>query len=123
MRKPTTPLRAVTALAFVLASGIFANAASAEDAPNPIAEGKKAALDRQKGNCLSCHAIEGGELPGNIGPPLVNMKERFPDKEQLKKQIWDATKNNPNSIMPPFGRFGVLSEQELNNVVEYIHSL
>lgn len=123
MRKPITPQRAATALALILASGIFASATSAEDAPNPIAEGKKAAFDRQKGNCLSCHAIEGGEMPGNVGPPLVKMKERFPDKEQLKKQIWDPTKNNPNTIMPPFGRFGLLNEQELANVVEYIYSL
>ncbi len=123
MRKPTTPQRAATALALVLASGIFASAASAEDAPNPLAEGKKATFDRQKGNCLSCHAIEGGEMPGNVGPPLVKMKERFPDKEQLRKQIWDPTKNNPNSIMPPFGKFGLLNEQELANVVEYIYSL
>ncbi|MBN4668913.1 sulfur oxidation c-type cytochrome SoxX, partial [Pandoraea nosoerga] len=32
------------------------------------AEGQKLAFDRGKGNCLTCHVIKGGELPGTIGP-------------------------------------------------------
>ena len=47
-----------------------------------IKEGKKIALNNKKGNCLACHLITGGgEQPGNIGPPLIVMKARFPDKE------------------------------------------
>jgi sulfur-oxidizing protein SoxX len=88
-----------------------------------IEQGKKIAFDRKKGNCLACHAIEGGNLPGNIGPALVAMKVRFPDKAQLRAQIWDATVKNPNSMMPPFGRHEILSEGEIDKVVEYIHSL
>lgn len=88
-----------------------------------VEEGKKIAFDRKKGNCLACHAIEGGSLPGNIGPPLVAMKARFPDKARLRAQIWDATKANPNSIMPPFGLHKILSEGEIDKVVEFIHTL
>jgi len=88
-----------------------------------IAEGKKIAFDRAKGNCLACHAIEGGELPGNIGPALVDMKQRFPDKAKLRAQIWDASHNNPNTIMPPFGRHEILTESEIDQVVEFIYSL
>jgi sulfur-oxidizing protein SoxX len=95
-------------------------ASAADDA---IAEGKKIAFDRVKGNCLACHMIEGGELPGNIGPPLVAMKARFPDKAKLRAQIWDSTRSNPNSIMPPFGRHEVLTESEIDKVVEFVHSL
>jgi sulfur-oxidizing protein SoxX len=51
------------------------------------------------------------------------MKVRFPDKAQLRAQIWDATVKNPNSMMPPFGRHEILSEGEIDKVVEYIHSL
>jgi len=51
------------------------------------------------------------------------MKERFPTKSKLKDQIWDATTNNPNSIMPPFGKHKILSEDELDKVVEFIYSL
>lgn len=95
----------------------------ASAADDVIAEGKKIAFDRVKGNCLACHMIEGGELPGNIGPPLVAMKARFPDKAKLRAQIWDATRSNPNSMMPPFGRHEVLTESEIDKVVEFIHSL
>lgn len=87
------------------------------------AKGKEVAFDRKLGNCLACHAIEGGELAGNIGPPLISMKLRFPDKAKLRAQIWDATVNNPNSIMIPFGRHKVLTEEQIDQVVEYIYTL
>ncbi len=89
-----------------------------------VEQGKKIALDRKKGNCLACHLITGGgEQPGNIGPPLIVMKTRFPDKEVLKAQISDPRSMNPNTIMPPFGAHGILTSDELNKVTEYIHSL
>lgn len=95
---------------------------SAADA-SIVAEGKKIAFDRKKGNCLACHQIEGGDLAGNIGPPLVAMKARYPDKAKLRAQIWDATKANPNSIMPPFGRHKIVSDTEIDKIVEFIYTL
>ena len=91
--------------------------------PAELAEGKKIAFDRKKGNCLACHMIEGGTLPGNIGPPLIAMKARFPDKAKLRAQIYDATQINPNTIMIPFGPHAVLSDSEIDKVTSYIHSL
>ena len=88
-----------------------------------IAEGKKVAFDRKKGNCLSCHMIADGALPGNIGPPLIAMKARFPNKGDLRAQIWDATVKNPNTIMPPFGKHRILSEKEVDLITEFIYSL
>jgi len=88
-----------------------------------IEDGKKIAFDRKMGNCLACHAIAGGSLPGNIGPPLVGMKSRFPDKAVLRAQIWDSTVANPNTIMPPFGRNRILSDQEVDLVTDFIYSL
>ena len=88
-----------------------------------IEKGKAVAYDRVKGNCLACHAMDDGTLPGNIGPPLIAMKARFPDKAKLRAQIWDATVANPNSIMIPFGRTGVLTEEEIDQVVEYVYTL
>ena len=86
-------------------------------------EGKEIAFHRKKGNCLACHKIAGGSLPGNIGPELVNMKARYPDKSKLRAQIWDATSSNPNTIMPPFGKHKMLSEEEIDKVVEFIYTL
>ncbi|MCW8917329.1 MAG: sulfur oxidation c-type cytochrome SoxX [Gammaproteobacteria bacterium] len=88
-----------------------------------IAEGKKIAFDRKRGNCLACHSIVGGELPGNIGPALVAMKTRFPDKGALRAQIWNPTAINPNSMMPPFGLYEIMTEAEIDKVVEFIYSL
>ncbi len=98
----------------------FTTAGAEESA---IEKGKAVAFDRKLGNCLSCHAIEGGELPGNIGPPLVSMKLRFPDKAKLRDQIADATVRNPNTIMPPFGRFNILTAKQIDQIVEYVYSL
>ncbi|MGV6810297.1 MAG: sulfur oxidation c-type cytochrome SoxX [bacterium] len=109
-----------------LASLAFATTAHAET-PAPAAdvleEGKKIAFDRKKGNCLACHMIMGGDLPGTIGPPLIAMKARFPDKAKLRAQIADARTVNPDSIMIPFGTHGVLTEEEIDKVTDYIYSL
>ena len=88
-----------------------------------IQEGKKLAFDRKKGNCLACHMIDDGELAGNSGPPMIAMKARFPDKEVLFNQIWDPTKNNPNTFMPPFGKHGALTKDEINKIIEYLYTL
>jgi sulfur-oxidizing protein SoxX len=124
MKMPKASISAASAVAMILSGTVFTalvpQDAVAEDV---VAEGKKIAFHRKKGNCLACHAIEGGNLPGNIGPPLVNMKERYPDKQALRMQIYDATKNNPNTIMPPFGKHEILTSKELDKVVEYIWTL
>lgn len=88
-----------------------------------VIEGGCLVVDRKKGNCMACHAIEGVALAGNIAPPLNYMSQRFKDKARLRAQIWDATAFNPNSSMPPFGKHGILSEQELDKVVEFLLTL
>ena len=88
-----------------------------------IAEGKKLTFDRKKGNCLACHMIDDGELAGNNGPPLLAMKARFPDRELLFQQIWDPTQTNPYSFMPPFGKHGALTKNEINKIIDYLYTL
>jgi len=106
--------------ALLLISSIFVAGIASADA---IADGKKVAFNRKKGNCLACHMIPGGSLPGDIGPPLVAMKARFPNKADLRAQIWDATVKNPHTIMPPFGKNQILTEKEVDLVTEFIYSL
>ena len=120
---PKTLVVAASAVAILLSSPVIFSNASTTAQAGDVEDGKKVAFHRKKGNCLACHAIAGGKLPGNIGPPLVNMKQRFPNKADLKAQIGDPTKNNPNSIMPPYGAHSILSEKELDQVVEFIYSL
>lgn len=88
-----------------------------------VEEGRQIAFDRKKGNCLACHAMGDGSLPGNAGPALVEMKKRYPDKSALRAQIWDATKRNPSTMMPPFGRHQILSDEEIDKITEYVHTL
>ena len=88
-----------------------------------VEEGKALALDRKKGNCASCHLIQGAVMPGNISVPLIAMKTRFPDRKVLRENIWNQTKFRPHAMMPPFGKHGILSEQEIDKIVEYIHTL
>ena len=88
-----------------------------------IKKGKEVAEDRRKGNCFGCHQYAGAVLPGNIGPPLVAMKARFPDKAKLRAQIYDATANNPNSSMPPFGKYGALTDEEVDAITEWVYTL
>ena len=86
-------------------------------------------INRKKGNCLACHDVITKRFPpdfpaaGNIGPPLVSMKARFPDAAKLRAQIWDPTEINPNSSMLPFGRHKVISEQDIDNIVEFLYTI
>jgi sulfur-oxidizing protein SoxX len=123
---PARLVTAASAVAAVLgALALAPNMAAAADSgeQSMIKQGKEIAFDRKKGNCLACHQIDDGTLPGNIGPPLVGMKARFPDKSKLRQQIWNATKANPNTMMPPFGLYHILTKDEINKVVEYIYTL
>jgi sulfur-oxidizing protein SoxX len=118
-----TTAGSVLALAGSLALLPTPSLAADEKAASAVDQGKAIAFDRKKGNCLACHQMEGGDLPGNIGPPLIAMKARFPDKAKLRAQIWDSTKMNPNSIMPPFGRQQILSESDIDKIVEFVYTL
>ena len=88
-----------------------------------VAEGQKLAFDRSKGNCLTCHDIKGGNLAGTIGPPLVDIKSKYPDRKELVAIVSDETKRNPTTVMPPFGRNHILTEQEINAVVDFLQTL
>lgn len=123
MGKPVALLKSTTALFTIISALSFAPQISVAADTAMIDAGKKISFDRKKGNCLACHQIDGGNLAGNVGPPLVAMKSRFPDKAKLHMQIWDATMSNKNSMMPPFGLHSILSESEIDKVVEFIYSL
>ena len=106
-------------LAALLATGAMAQGAKAES-------GKDIAYNRSKGNCLACHGfptLPDAEQTGNSGPPLIAMQARFPDKKVLRAKIWDATASNPGSIMPPFGKHQILTEEEIDKVIDFIYGL
>jgi sulfur-oxidizing protein SoxX len=113
---------AVSMTALFAGASTLSSVAGAADA-NSIKLGKEVAYDRKKGNCLACHMMDDGVSPGDIGPPLIAMKARFPDRDKLRAQIWDAQVANPGTRMPPFGKHKALSEAEIDAIVDYLYTL
>jgi len=109
-------------LVLALLAGAIVSAPPAR-AQSAAAEGQKIAFDRGKGNCLTCHDIRGGDLPGTIGPPLKDIKSKYPDRNDLVAIVTDETTRNPQTVMPPFGRNRILNEQEINAVVDFLQTL
>lgn len=117
MRKRASVITGV--LAVLLATSALAQQAKGET-------GKDIAYNHSKGNCLACHgfpALPDAEQTGNSGPPLIAMQARFPDKKVLRDKIWDATASNPDSFMPPFGKHGGLTGEEIDKVVDFLYGL
>ncbi len=85
-------------------------------------DGQQLAFDRSKGNCLTCHEIKGGDSPGNVGPALTEMKKRFPNRAELVAIISDETKRNPQTVMPPFKRNLILTDQEIDAIVDFLYT-
>jgi sulfur-oxidizing protein SoxX len=119
---PSTGPGLFPALALALLIGAAMPTAAAR-AQSAAAEGQKIAFDRGKGNCLTCHEIKGGDFPGTIGPPLTDIKSKYPDRNDLVAIVNDETKRNPQTVMPPFGRNRILTEQEISAVVDFLHTL
>jgi sulfur-oxidizing protein SoxX len=121
MKQLLTALAISTAVIATPVSSVQA----AEKAASTIEEGKKLAYSRSKGNCLACHMAGDGAMPGNIGPALIAMKLRYPDKQKLYDKVWgtDATNTVPNSMMPRFGKHGIVSDAEISKIVDYIYTL
>jgi L-cysteine S-thiosulfotransferase len=109
-------------LVALAALGLLA-AATPVRAQSAVTEGQKLAFDRGKGNCLTCHVIKGGDLPGTIGPELKDLKAKYPDRKELTAIIFDETKRNPQTMMPPFGRNRILTEQEISAIVDFLQTL
>ncbi len=110
----------VLILGLSLGAAAFAGPAAAQ---STVAEGQKLAFDRGKGNCLTCHVIKGGDLPGTIGPELTDIKSKYPDRNELVAILYDETKRNPLTVMPPFGRNRILTEKEINAIVDFLQTL
>lgn len=101
--------------------------------------GRGAAIvrDRERGNCLICHkgADPAEPFQGSIGPPLTGVGARL-DAGQIRLRLVDASRLNPQTVMPPYFRTEnlhdvapqyrgkpALSAQEIEDVVAYLATL
>ncbi len=117
----------LTYIPYANAAGNIPSAKTCKAKPkDTVTQGGCITVNRKKGNCMACHMLAGGDeaglQQGNIAPPLIAMKQRM-DKSKLRAMIWDATQFNPQVLMPPFGKHKVLTEEEIDKVVEFIWTL
>ena len=67
--------------------------------------GREAFLQRDQGHCVLCHRIEGLAAPfqGDLGPDLTDVGARL-SPAQIRYRIVDASRLNPETVMPPYFR-------------------
>ena len=105
--------------------------------PGDPVNGRKVAIHRKKGNCLTCHVMPVPEKDfyGNIGPELTNVGSNLTEGE-LRLRLINSKIANEDTIMPSFYRnenFNrvlkkfkgktILSAQEIEDVVAYLMTL
>ena len=100
--------------------------------------GRKIVINRDKGNCLACHAmpITEEKFHGTVGPALDGIASRLTEG-QIRLRVADEQKINPMTIMPGFYKnpkennrvddefWGkpVLTAQETEDVIAYLMTL
>ncbi len=111
-------------LIFALAGGvILSSLAFGGDNEALIKKGEKIFNTKKIGNCLACHNVKGKKIdgPGNLGPTLQGLS-LWPE-QALYDKIYDPYTTNPTSAMPPFGKNGVLTDEEIKAVVAYLKTI
>lgn len=112
--------------------------------PRPLSEeqgdaarGRAIVTNRQQGLCLLCHS---GPFPeatfqGTLAPSLAGAGSRW-SAGQLRLRIVDASRLNPNTIMPPYYRIDdltrvapsyagkpILTAEQIEDVVAFLATL
>ncbi len=110
-------LVAASAMAGLLSVGAMAGNADL------VKQGEKIFNTKKIGNCLACHAVNGKNInnPGNLGPKLQGLSA-WPEQALFDK-VYDPYTTNPISAMPPFGKNGVLNDEQIKAVVAYLKTI
>ena len=76
------------------------------------------------GNCYACHQLAPSEVAyGTLGPSLTGYGARGQSEAMLQytwTKLWDTHAYNLCSHMPRFGAQGILTEQQLKDVMAYL---
>lgn len=76
------------------------------------------------GNCYACHQLDPAEVAyGTLGPSLTGYGARGQSEPMLRytwTKLWDTHAYNVCSHMPRFGAQGILTEQQLRDVMAYL---
>ncbi len=107
------------------------------DRPGDAERGWRIVLDRERGDCVVCHALPLPEhyFHGTVGLPLDNVGNRYTAAE-LRLRLLDPKAMNPHSIMPAYHTVAglhsvleayrgkpILTAQEIEDVVAYLLTL
>ncbi len=107
----------------LMAGGVFIAALTggqASLAADAVERGRQLALEQ----CQACHFYAGTEQAGTVAPPLQNIKARFPDRKKLFSILYDPVAAlDPYTMMPPFGRNRLLSDDEINLIIDFLYTL
>jgi L-cysteine S-thiosulfotransferase len=115
----------ITVLGASVSNGALAQSAGTNIA-SQVDKGRAIFLDERKGNCAACHKAPNDaaiKTKSNIGMPLEAVKMRYPDRAKLRDAIWDLSKSVPNTIMPPYGKNRILSDDEIDSLVIYLETI
>jgi L-cysteine S-thiosulfotransferase len=99
---------------------------TAQTISQTITKGRAIFLDERKGNCAACHKAPNDaaiKTKSTIGMALEAVKARYPDRAKLRDAIWDLSKTVPNTIMPPYGKNRILSDDEIDALVTYLETI
>ena len=81
---------------------------------------------RDKGHCIACHQLPAGVGPqtrADLGPALAGARMRALGREKLRALLVDPTAENPQTVMPPYGRHRLLDAAEIDRLVAFLHAL
>jgi sulfur-oxidizing protein SoxX len=130
-------VRAFACLWFVCAAAQAQAMAPLTAEAGDAARGRAIVANRQLGLCLLCHSgpIPEERFQGNLAPPLDGAGARWSANE-LRMRMVDASKFNPETIMPSYFKPGsaprtpaalqgktILSAQQVEDVVAYLQTL
>ncbi|WP_018871560.1 MULTISPECIES: sulfur oxidation c-type cytochrome SoxX [unclassified Thioalkalivibrio] len=85
--------------------------------------GKEIFTTTAEGNCVACHYVEGVAQTGTVGPSLADYAARGMPDEYTYQMLYDARVFYEGTLMPPFGAFNNLTEQEIHDVMAYMATL
>ena len=107
------------------------------NAPGDPARGRAIVASRQQGLCLLCHAapIPEERFQGDLAPDLKGVGTRL-TPAQIRLRLVDASRANPDTIMPPYRttpglrRVGrawqdkpILTDPQIEDVVAWLATL
>ncbi|WP_049779362.1 sulfur oxidation c-type cytochrome SoxX [Rhodomicrobium vannielii] len=98
--------------------------------PGDATRGRDVLVDRQRGDCLSCHKISAVTTvadQGGIGPALDGIGGRY-SEGQLRQILVDAKVYFPDAIMPSYyksdsGEPSILNAAEVEDLIAYLKTL